>query len=71
MTDSGPGIAEAELEAIFEEFYRVAERRQVAGTGLGLAIARRLVERHGGRIWAESELGHGAVFHLLLPETAV
>ena len=71
VTDSGPGIAESELELIFEEFYRVAERRQVAGTGLGLAIARRLVKRHGGRIWAESALGNGAVFHLLLPEGAV
>jgi len=71
VADSGPGIAESELEAIFEEFYRVAERRAVAGTGLGLAIARRLVERHGGRLWAESELGQGATFHLLLPETAV
>ena len=49
----------------------MAERRQVAGTGLGLAIARRLVKRHGGRIWAESALGNGAVSHLLLPEGAV
>jgi signal transduction histidine kinase len=71
VRDTGPGIAESELDAIFEEFYRVADRRAVAGTGLGLAIARRLVERHGGRIWAESVLGQGSVFHLLLPETAV
>ncbi len=67
VADSGPGIPEADLEQVFTEFHRVASQRDVAGTGLGLAIARRLVERHGGRIWAESVLGEGSVFHLLLP----
>lgn len=67
VTDTGPGIPPAELESIFEEFHRVESQRQVAGTGLGLAIARRLVQQHGGRLWAESALGHGATFHLVLP----
>ncbi len=67
VIDTGPGIPADELEAIFVEFHRVAEQRGVAGTGLGLAIARRLVERHGGRLWAESTLGEGSAFHLVLP----
>lgn len=67
VEDTGPGIPADELDAIFVEFHRVAEQRGVAGTGLGLAIARRLVERHAGRLWAESTLGEGSVFHLLLP----
>ncbi|MCB9553230.1 MAG: HAMP domain-containing histidine kinase [Myxococcales bacterium] len=67
VADTGPGIPQGELEAIFVEFHRVAAQRGVAGTGLGLAIARRLVERHGGRLWAESTLGEGSTFHLLLP----
>ena len=65
--DSGPGIPEAEQEAVFAEFYRVNEQRAVPGTGLGLAIASRLVERHGGRLWLESIVGEGSAFHLLLP----
>ncbi|MCB9530079.1 MAG: HAMP domain-containing histidine kinase [Myxococcales bacterium] len=67
VADTGPGIPPDELEAIFVEFHRVAAQRGVAGTGLGLAIARRLVERHGGRLWAESVLGEGSTFHLVLP----
>lgn len=66
VADTGPGIPAAELEAIFVEFHRVADQRAVAGTGLGLAIARRLAERHGGRLWAESP-GQGSTFHLQLP----
>ena len=65
--DSGPGIPETDQEAIFSEFYRVADQRSVPGTGLGLAIARRLVERHEGRLWVESVMGEGSAFHLLLP----
>jgi len=67
VSDTGPGIPAEELEMIFTEFHRVSEQRGVAGTGLGLAIARRLVERHGGRLWVESVLGEGSAFHLVLP----
>ncbi len=71
VADSGPGIPADELQAVFTEFHRVERQRDVAGTGLGLAIARRLVERHGGRLWAESVLGEGCVFHLVLPAYAL
>lgn len=67
VADTGPGIPENELDAVFTEFYRVEGQRDVAGTGLGLAIARRLVDRHGGQLWVESELGRGSTFHLVLP----
>ena len=68
VADTGPGIAPADQERIFEEFQQtdvgVAQRE---GTGLGLALSRRLVELHGGRIWVESELGHGSRFVFTLP----
>lgn len=70
VADSGPGIPATELERIFVEFHRVEAQRDVAGTGLGLAISRRIVERHGGVLWAESQLGEGSKFTLLLPVIA-
>ena len=51
---------------IFDEFYQV-ERGKYGGTGLGLAITRRLVEEHGGNIWATSQLGKGSTFYFTLP----
>lgn len=70
VSDTGPGIPADELESIFSEFHRVEGQRQVAGTGLGLAIARRFVVQHDGRLYAESVLGQGSVFHLHLPAEA-
>ncbi|GBD26892.1 Aerobic respiration control sensor protein ArcB [bacterium HR30] len=67
--DTGPGIPPSELELIFSEFAQTKEGRGLGGTGLGLAIARRLAEAMGGRVWAESELGRGSIFHALLPAT--
>ena len=69
IQDFGPGIASEHLQRIFERFYRVdkARSRESGGTGLGLAIVKHLVQAHGGRVWAESELGSGASFHFTLP----
>jgi signal transduction histidine kinase len=68
VTDTGPGIAAEDRERIFEEFQQTdVGLQQREGTGLGLALSKRLVELHGGRIWVESELGHGSRFVFTLP----
>jgi two-component system phosphate regulon sensor histidine kinase PhoR len=69
IADQGEGIANADLERIFERFYKGdrARSRGRGGTGLGLAIARHIAERHGGRMWARSEPGKGAQLFLALP----
>ncbi|HEX6816975.1 MAG TPA: ATP-binding protein [Ktedonobacterales bacterium] len=67
--DSGMGIPAEHLERIFERFHRVDNRlaREGEGMGLGLAIARRIIELHGGIIWAVSTPGDGSTFHVRLP----
>jgi two-component system phosphate regulon sensor histidine kinase PhoR len=69
VRDFGGGIAWEHGGRIFERFYRVdkARSRESGGTGLGLAIAKHLVESQRGRIWVESELGHGSSFYFTLP----
>ncbi|MBM4461875.1 MAG: hypothetical protein FJ012_00885 [Chloroflexi bacterium] len=68
VSDQGVGIPPGELEKIFDKFYRgTQKRRRPGGTGLGLAIGRAIVLTHGGRIWAESEIGRGSTFHFTLP----
>lgn len=69
VKDNGPGIARQDQMRLFEKFYRIQERRteRVKGSGLGLAIVRSIAERHGGRVWCESELGAGSTFYLALP----
>jgi len=72
VRDRGHGIAAADLERIFDRFHQVSQgKRRKGGTGLGLAICREIAEYHGGRIWAESEPGAGATFHITLPCAAV
>jgi PAS domain S-box-containing protein len=70
VEDNGRGIAPENLERIFDVFVRLEPRRDVPGTGIGLALCRRIAERHGGRIWADSAPGRGSVFHLVLPGPA-
>lgn len=69
IADNGPGIAPTDLPRIFERFYRGQAARDAgaAGTGLGLAICQEIVERHGGYITVESELGAGSTFSIWLP----
>jgi signal transduction histidine kinase len=69
VADTGPGIAEAEQQRIFEEFQQVdsSSTRSKGGTGLGLAIAKRIVEMHGGKLWVESVLGSGSTFYFSIP----
>ncbi|OUL28007.1 histidine kinase [Nostoc sp. RF31YmG] len=68
IQDNGIGIKPQYLERIFEVFRRLHTRREFAGTGIGLAICKKIVERHGGRIWAESQLGAGTRFYFTLNE---
>ncbi len=69
VQDSGIGIPKTDLPRLFEKFYRGTNREALAqrGTGLGLAIVKSIAERHGGKVWVESELGKGSVFHLQVP----
>ena len=68
ISDDGMGIPSENVDRIFDRFYRVdrARARSMGGTGLGLAIAREMIEAHGGRIWAESEEGHGTTIFFTL-----
>ncbi len=68
VRDTGAGIPTEDLPRIFERFYKVDQARGKSGTGLGLAIARHVVEAHGGKIWAESKPGKGAVFFFTVPK---
>ena len=68
VTDTGHGIPEDMLEAVFARFWQVGKNDR-RGLGLGLYIAKCIVEAHGGRIWAESTLGAGSTFHFTVPAT--
>ncbi len=69
VADTGIGIAPEDQVRLFEKFYRIKRRETVdiPGTGLGLALVKSIVERHGGRVWVESEINRGSKFYLALP----
>jgi len=70
IEDTGIGIPKKDLDRVFERFYRVDKERSrdLGGTGLGLAIVKNLVIANGGRVWAESRVGKGSTFHVVLPK---
>ena len=69
VADTGPGIAEADRQRIFEEFQQAdsSSTRKKGGTGLGLSIAKRIVELHGGQLWVDSAVGRGSTFTFRVP----
>lgn len=69
ISDTGIGISEEDLKKLFDEFYRVENKinQNVKGTGLGLPLAKKIVEAHGGKMWATSVINQGTTFHFTLP----
>jgi PAS domain S-box-containing protein len=68
VSDNGIGIAEADMNKVFEIFRRLHTKRDYPGTGIGLAICKKIVDRHRGRIWPESKQGKGTTFYFTLNE---
>jgi signal transduction histidine kinase len=66
VRDSGPGLAPATLERLFDAFYTT----KPSGLGLGLSICRSIIETHGGRLWATASVPHGAIFEFIVPACA-
>jgi two-component system phosphate regulon sensor histidine kinase PhoR len=68
VADNGPGIGAEHLPHVFERFYRVdrARSRELGGTGLGLSIVKHIVQAHGGKVWADSQVGKGSAFYFTL-----
>ena len=69
IADTGLGIPPEAMDKLFSKFFRAenALTKETTGSGLGLYIVKNIINRHGGQVWAESEIGRGSVFHFTLP----
>jgi signal transduction histidine kinase len=67
VTDEGMGINKDDISKLFERYFRVDNNNKISGFGIGLYLSAEIIERHQGKIWAESEPGKGSIFYFTLP----